>query len=173
MHLLSVRATISRKMLINNKFEVQTLNGSPTGNSHCHALASLALNMSCSFGRSARSIESRCMVFGIGPKVFCCDLWQPHLGFRAFSNRITLWPEPNQIWLHLLWWECWAYLCAIQCWDKWTCSNSNFALSFVQIVQLHRCHCIEKFLSNDLISWGTRLCWNKQVPVFLDHGQIL
>ena len=49
-HLLSLRATISRKMLIDNKFEAQTLTGNSTGNSRCHALASRALNMSCSFG---------------------------------------------------------------------------------------------------------------------------
>ena len=44
------------KMLINNKFEAHTLTGNPTGNSRCHALASRALNMSCSFGQSARLI---------------------------------------------------------------------------------------------------------------------
>ena len=57
-----MRTTISRKMLINNKFEAQTLTGNSTGNSRCHAFASRALNMSCSFGQSARSIESRCVV---------------------------------------------------------------------------------------------------------------
>ena len=55
-HLLSIRATISWQKLINNKFETQTLTGNSTGNSRCHALASRALNMSCSFGQSARSI---------------------------------------------------------------------------------------------------------------------
>ena len=49
-------------MLIDNKFEVQTLTGNPTGNSRCYALASRALNMSCSFGQSARSIERRRVV---------------------------------------------------------------------------------------------------------------
>ena len=57
-----MRATILRKMLINNKFEAQTLTGNPTGNSCCHALASRALNKSCSFGQSGRWIESRCIV---------------------------------------------------------------------------------------------------------------
>ena len=61
-HPLSKRATISRKTLINNKFEAQTLIGNSTGNLRCHALGPLALNMSCSFGRSACSIESRCVV---------------------------------------------------------------------------------------------------------------
>ena len=56
-HLLSIRATISRKMFINNKFEAQTLTGNPTGNSRCHLL-----NMSRSFGQSARSLENRCVV---------------------------------------------------------------------------------------------------------------
>ena len=64
-------------MLINKKFEVQTLTENPTGNSRCHVLASRALNMSCSFGQSARSIESRCvgMVINIRigslPKIIC------------------------------------------------------------------------------------------------------
>ena len=52
-------------MLINNKFQAQTLTGNrinPTGNSRCYALASRALNMSCRFGQSARSIESRRVV---------------------------------------------------------------------------------------------------------------
>ena len=49
-------------MLINNKFEAQILTGNYTGNFRCHALASRALNMSCNFGQSARSIESRCVV---------------------------------------------------------------------------------------------------------------
>ena len=49
-------------MLMNNKFNAQTLTGNPTGNLLCHVLASHALNMSCSFGQSARSIESRWVV---------------------------------------------------------------------------------------------------------------
>ena len=61
-NLLSIRATISRKMLINNTFETQTVTGNPTGNSRCHALASHALSMSCSFGQLSRSIKSRCVV---------------------------------------------------------------------------------------------------------------
>ena len=50
------------KMLINNKFEATFLTGNPTGNSRCHVLTSRALNMSCNFGQSVRSIESRCVV---------------------------------------------------------------------------------------------------------------
>ena len=38
------------------------LTGNPTGNSRCQALVSRALNTSCYFGQSARSIESRCVV---------------------------------------------------------------------------------------------------------------
>ena len=49
-------------MMINNKFKAQTLTGNPTGNYRCQHLASRALNMSCSFSQSARSIESRCVV---------------------------------------------------------------------------------------------------------------
>ena len=62
MHLLSIWATTQWKMLINNKFNAQTLTGSPTGNYHCPLLVSHALNMSCSFSQSVHSIESRCVV---------------------------------------------------------------------------------------------------------------
>ena len=47
------------KMLTNKEFKAQT--GSRTGNT-CHVLAPRALNMSCSFGQSARSIERKCAV---------------------------------------------------------------------------------------------------------------
>ena len=50
------------KMSMNNKFEAQTLIGNPTGNLRCHVLALRILHMSCRFGQSARSIESRCVV---------------------------------------------------------------------------------------------------------------
>ena len=40
----------------------KVLTGNPTGNSRCQALASRALNTSCYFGQSTRSIESRCVV---------------------------------------------------------------------------------------------------------------
>ena len=49
-------------MLMNNKFKAQTLTGNPTGNYRCQLFASRALNMSCYFSQSARSIESRCVV---------------------------------------------------------------------------------------------------------------
>ena len=49
-------------MLMNNKFKEQTLNGNPTGNYRCQLFASRALNMSCYFSQSARSIESRRVV---------------------------------------------------------------------------------------------------------------
>ena len=52
------------KMLINNKFKAQTLTGNPNGNYRCQFLASRALNVSCSFSQSVRSIESRCVVNG-------------------------------------------------------------------------------------------------------------
>ena len=64
-HLLSIRATPSWKMLMNNKFRPQTLTGNPTGNYRCQILASRALNMSCSFSQSARSIQSRCVIITI------------------------------------------------------------------------------------------------------------
>ena len=62
---LSIRATISREMLIDNKFEAQTVTGNSAGISRCHDLASRALNVSGTFGQSARSIESRCVVITI------------------------------------------------------------------------------------------------------------
>ena len=58
MHLPSIWATTSSKMLIENKFKAQTL----TGNYRYQLIASRALNMSCSFSQSVRSIESRCVV---------------------------------------------------------------------------------------------------------------
>ena len=55
---------VEKKMLSNDKFQAQSLTGDPTVNWRCHALASHALNIYCSFGQSARSIESRCVVEG-------------------------------------------------------------------------------------------------------------
>ena len=55
----------SWKMLINNKFKAQTLTGNPTGYYRCQLIAPRALNISCSFNQSARSIESRCVVIHI------------------------------------------------------------------------------------------------------------
>ena len=49
-------------MLITNNFKAQTLTGNPTVNYRSQLLASRALNMSCSFSQSVRSIESRCVV---------------------------------------------------------------------------------------------------------------
>ena len=45
------------------EFKTDTSTGNPTGNLRCHTLASHALNMSCNFGQSAHSIESRCVVY--------------------------------------------------------------------------------------------------------------
>ena len=59
---LCVRTTPSWKLLMNNKFMTQTLVGKPTENLHCHVLAPRALNMSCSFDQSVRSIENWCVV---------------------------------------------------------------------------------------------------------------
>ena len=50
------------KMLMNNKVIAKTLTGNPTGNYRWQLLESRALNMSCSFSQSARTIESRCLV---------------------------------------------------------------------------------------------------------------
>ena len=74
-HLLSIRATASRQMLIDNKFETQTQTGNPSGNSRCPVLASRALNMP-----SARWVESRCAVMqGMYPWFNC---WRNHY-FRS------------------------------------------------------------------------------------------
>ena len=61
-HLCSIRNTTSWKMLTNNKLKAQTLTGIHTGNLRCHVLTSRALYMSCSFGQSACSRESRVVV---------------------------------------------------------------------------------------------------------------
>ena len=58
----SIRTNNIMKMLMNNKFKAQTPTGNPTENLRCHVLVSHALNMPCSFGQSACSIESRCVV---------------------------------------------------------------------------------------------------------------
>ena len=44
------------------RIKAGTSTGNPTGNTRCHRLTSRALNMSRSFGQSAHSIESRCVV---------------------------------------------------------------------------------------------------------------
>ena len=48
--------------VLNNVFKADTATRNPTWSSRCHTLAPRALNMMCSFGQSARSIESRCVV---------------------------------------------------------------------------------------------------------------
>ena len=70
--------TISKswKMLMNNKFNAQSLNRNPTGNSRCHDLASRALNMSGYFDQSARSIESRCVVRHLTGSTGCYNFIQ-------------------------------------------------------------------------------------------------
>ena len=65
----------------------KVLTGNPTGDSRFQALTSRALNTSCYFGQSARSIESRCVVKeltsmldpllyrGVPPVVIRCMHW--------------------------------------------------------------------------------------------------
>ena len=53
MYLLSICATTSWKIFLNNKFRAESLPRNPTGNSRCHVLASHVLNRSRSFGQSA------------------------------------------------------------------------------------------------------------------------
>ena len=55
--MVSIRATTSWEMLMNNKFKAQTLTGNPTGNYRCQLLASRAL-MPFNFSQSVRSIEA-------------------------------------------------------------------------------------------------------------------
>ena len=68
-------------MLINNKLGAQIVTVDPAGNSRCHALASRALNMSCSFGQSARSTESRCVVM----------MWT-NISSSTYLQNLTLYP---------------------------------------------------------------------------------
>ena len=69
------------KMSMNNKFKAQTLTGNPKWNYRCQLLASRALNMSCSFSQSVRSIESRCVVI--------CQLVHPaHINRNIFPRHI-------------------------------------------------------------------------------------
>ena len=71
---------IIMKMLKNNEFKAQTSTGNPIGNARCHVLMSCALNISRSFGHSAGSIESRCVVKRNGQamimKVVSISQWQ-------------------------------------------------------------------------------------------------
>ena len=64
-HLPSIQATTSWKMLKYYEFKAQTSTGIRTGISCCHVLASRTLNLPCSFGQSARSIESRYVVMAL------------------------------------------------------------------------------------------------------------
>ena len=73
-------------MLMNNKFKAQTLTGNPTGNYRCQLFASRALNMSCYFSQSARSIESRCVVTKRTKWFFSLFTFGPR-GRRARSAR--------------------------------------------------------------------------------------
>ena len=74
------------KMLINNKFEAQTVTRNPTGNSRCHALASRALNMSCGFGQSARSIHA------------WATIWWSYVSETTLKNI-----DKYAIWIHGHW----------------------------------------------------------------------
>ena len=93
-------ATIFRKMLINNKFEAQTLTGNPTRNSCCHALASHALSMSCSFGQSACSIESRCMVKMLYRSHFVCVIKN---AIHMLTLKMTIWGHVCQKQVYMAW----------------------------------------------------------------------
>ena len=64
-HLLSIRTTTSWQVLRNNTLKAQILTKNPTGNVRCHVLASRAINMSCSFDQSVRSIESGFVVIDL------------------------------------------------------------------------------------------------------------
>ena len=83
-------------MLINSKFEGQTWAGNSTGNSRSHALAPRALNMSRSFGQSARSIENRCVA--IDPTFAVClkntSIWVLSIGKHAiYCQKIHVNPK--------------------------------------------------------------------------------
>ena len=73
----------SWKIAMKNKFNAQTLTGSPSGNLCRYVLVSLiVLNMSYIFGQSTRSIESRCVVNTLSH----LDLLQSH-GTTEFRRK--------------------------------------------------------------------------------------
>ena len=80
------------KMLMNTKFKAQSLTGNPTGNYRCQIVASRALNMSCSFSQSARSIESRCVVMWTNG----CMLLPESESERSTAHTKRLWSDCNQ-----------------------------------------------------------------------------
>ena len=58
-------------MLMNKQFKAYTSTGNPNVNSRRYEMASsCALNVSCSFGQSARSIESRCVFTPISELIY-------------------------------------------------------------------------------------------------------
>ena len=111
---------------MNNKFKAHTRTKNPTGNLRYYVLALGALNMSCSFGQSARSIESRGMVMymyiyvGIYTNAqnrnvhisvlngVLWDIWQAlYWGMHAFTYIIDgdwrgRWGVNRRIWRRLL-----------------------------------------------------------------------
>ena len=83
-HQLSIRPTAPWQVLTNNKFNAQILTWNPTGNSRCHGHvpASRALSMSCSFGLSARLLESRIVVI--------CNSWWMQLDVYFLTENILM-----------------------------------------------------------------------------------
>ena len=81
------------KVLMNNEFKAQTSTRNPTGNSCCHVLVSSALNMSCSFGQSVCSLESRCLV------MIMYEILSGILKYFVSSMKIS----PNRYYQNQLW----------------------------------------------------------------------
>ena len=89
-NLLFIRAMTLWIMLMNKKFKAWTLYRNPIGNWHRVVFISHALNMSCSFGTSGCSIESRCMVRNI-----ICKMLSIFSQLQCVNREIS-WPIPYQ-----------------------------------------------------------------------------
>ena len=87
-------------MLVNNKWKPQTVTGNFTGNWRCHVLASRALNMSCSFAKSARPIESWCVVNALAARSSVGHTMTKVGSYNSICTGLTLgfaWSLP-QVW---------------------------------------------------------------------------
>ena len=164
-HLLSVWGTTSWKMLMDNKFKAQTSTGTPAWNSHCHVLFSHALNMSCSFGQSVRSIESRCMVmvlyFFVVPYLTVLCHYQTVI---ILQNAIL---SNLQYKTHLIKYQ---YCSSLRCsWSFacWLCSNNIFIIDLTPeyLSSYPGCFWKPHWKSMGLseISWTTWQVWRYRV----------
>ena len=89
-HMRSVRTNNTIKLLMNNKFKAQTVNRKSYRKLALPHLASRALNMSYSFGKSARLIESKAVrgnaffpLLPMEPRLSICVLYLFFFNFIA------------------------------------------------------------------------------------------